>query len=321
MATRFVAPSPEPYSSKRHSVSNTPSSISKRDYLPPPTHPALTRPRSVTGPDPIGVLNRAAHSPSPSPWPVPPLPHRRSPGPSPTADQWTDRQTLSAISPPQNTLSNGGSDPILPTPTPTVSLLSTEASAPTVLVTPVAISDSSDILDNEPALWKEETVPPYSSQPNLPSQVLQPVAGPSVSWSGIPDLGGLRGGHVGLGPQFQGNNPISSVPRTPPPQHPNRQPSPSPSSTNAPVLRNRAQSSTAVGSAIDPSASAQIRPEPLRRGSGASVLTLNNANLTDDQLRTMYDAEEMERYLRLFASVRVTLGAISNSNLCSTESK
>ncbi|KAG8742064.1 hypothetical protein FRC10_002047 [Ceratobasidium sp. 414] len=91
-----------------------------------------------------------------------------------------------------------------------------------------------------------------------------------------------------------------------PPIHPSRQPSLSPSFINLPVpshpsLRHRAQSNGS-DRGLDTPTTRPATLERSRRGSGTSLLTLKNENLTDEDLRNMYDAEEVERYLRLFAS-------------------
>ncbi|CAE6345690.1 unnamed protein product [Rhizoctonia solani] len=319
MSRRFVAPSVESRSSTSsiHTISS-PAPVVKPDYLPPPTHPALARQRIPSpGPETYGALNR------PPPPPPPPSHPSRTQSPAPPIPNRTLSKTVHSTDPSAGTpiSISYSSDPStqlqintiysqVPTiaqPEPRLSsasqtLVSPDVATRVLVVTPVA---SSGIVDNfqvndESTLQRTETLPPYSSEPNLVPQTVPAAIEPQPSTAiGIPG-----DGHNALGLQNQGHLSTTNLPRVAPPLHPSRQPSSFPL-IETPGLRHRAHSSTNIGSAqtLDPNGPA--RPslfENSRRGSGASVLTLKDANLTDNDLRRMYDAEEVERYLRLFAS-------------------
>ncbi|EUC58236.1 transmembrane protein, putative [Rhizoctonia solani AG-3 Rhs1AP] len=300
MSRRFVAPSVEPRGSTS-SIQTIASPIpsTPRDYLPPPSHPALARPRIPSpGPETYGALNRPPlpppSHPSRGPSPAPPLPsrtpshtmHSVSPAPMPT-------HNLAVVSPRPQTNTSYSLDSVTTQPEPRLSaqiVSSSDVSTPVLLVTPVTASGT---IDGLPNFQKTETLPPYSSEADI-SQTWPVIEAPPI-------VAPVPTNRNALGLQNQG---YLSMGNLPPPSHPSRQPSPALIVDN-PGLRHRAHSSTNIGSArtLD-SDTLPRRPllEHSRRGSGASVLTLKDSNLTDDDLRKMYDAEEVERYLRLFAS-------------------
>ncbi|KAF8739894.1 hypothetical protein RHS02_05122, partial [Rhizoctonia solani] len=311
MSRRFVAPSVESRGSTS-SIQTISSPVPglKPDYLPPPSHPALARQRIPSpGPETYGALNR--HLPPPPPplhplraqSPAPPVPSRTT---SKTVHS-TDPGTSTSVSVPYasadpptqlqiNTIYSQA--PIIAQPEPTLG----DASTPVLVVTPVV---TSSIIDNPPVtdettLQRAETLPPYSSEPNLASQSVPASVEPQPNTAiEVPS-----DGHNILGLQNHAHLSTSNISRIAPPLHPSRQPSPSPL-IETPGLRHRAHSSTNIGSARTLDSNAPSRPslfENSRRGSGASIITLKDAHLTEDDLRRMYDAEEVERYLRLFAS-------------------
>ncbi|CAE6420894.1 unnamed protein product [Rhizoctonia solani] len=311
MSRRFVAPPAESRDSTgsiQTTVSPTPGT--RPDFLPPPSHPALARPRIPSpGPDTYGALNRAPPTlPSRGPSPAPPLPNRT---PSNTVHS-THLDTDISISThnlpvdsqlhanPIYSFDQGIAQP-QPRLSASQSISSPDVSTPVLLVTPVTTSGNIDsALATEPSFQNSEQLPPYSSEPDLSSQTWPVAIEPQPS--SAPDV--PSNDHNVLGLQSQSHSSMTSLSRAPPPSHPSRQNTPSLSFVDNPGLRHRA-SSTNIGSArtLDPSDPPR-RPllENSRRGSGASVLTLKDDNLTDDDLRRMYDAEEVERYLRLFAT-------------------
>ncbi|KAH7339305.1 hypothetical protein B0J17DRAFT_654657 [Rhizoctonia solani] len=292
MSRRFVAPTVESRSNSGGiQTISSPSPGIRQDYLPPPP-----------GPDTYGALNRPVpppSHPSRSSSPAPPIPSRP---PSHTTHS-TDSSTNLTIST-QNAPTNSYSEPQANTFTLIISapqsLSSSDISTPVLLVTPVTPSGNVDSFPvAEPSFQNTETLPPYSSEPNLPTQtypvVIEP---PPITALGIP-----TNDHNALGLQNQDNSSMTNLQRVPPPSHPSRQPS-SVTFVDGPALRHRAHSSTNISSARTLDSTTSPRPplEHSRRGSGASILTLKDADLTDDDLRRMYDAEEVERYLRLFSS-------------------
>ncbi|QRW21258.1 hypothetical protein RhiXN_06247 [Rhizoctonia solani] len=291
MSRRFVAPSVESRGSTS-SIQTISSPVPglKPDYLPPPSHPALARQRVPSpGPETYGALNR--HLPPPPP-PLHPL---RAQSPAPPVPSRTTSKTVHSTDPGASTsisVPHASADPptqlqintiysqapIIAQPEPTLG----DASTPVLVITPVS-----------------ETLPPYSSEPNLASQSVPAPAElqPNTAIEVPSD------GHNILGLQNHGHLSTSNISRIAPPLHPSRQPSPSPL-IEAPGLRHRAHSSTNIGSARTLDSNAPSRPslfENSRRGSGASIITLKDADLTK-MTSQMYDAEEVERYLRLFAS-------------------
>ncbi|CAE6460088.1 unnamed protein product [Rhizoctonia solani] len=301
MSRRFVAPPVE----SRGSTSSiqtiaSPIPSTPRDYLPPPSHPALARPRIPSpGPETYGALNRSPlpppSHPSRGPSPAPPIPsrtpshtmHSASVAPIPTHDVAVDSHHPQA-----NTTHSLDSVTTQPEPRLSAGIVSSSnVSTPVLLVTPVTTSGT---IDGLPDFQKTEILPPYSPEPNI-SQTWPVIETPPIS-APVP----TRPNALGL--QNQGHLSMGSLP-PPPPSHPSRQPSLA--FVDNPGLRQRAHSSTNIGSARTLDSDTLPRRPPLehsRRGSGASVLTLKDNNLTDDDLRKMYDAEEVERYLRLFAS-------------------
>ncbi|KAG8731113.1 hypothetical protein FRC11_005066 [Ceratobasidium sp. 423] len=317
MSRRFVAPPIE----SRDSTSSIQTIVSpapgiKQDFLPPPSHPALARPRIPSpGPETYGALNRApppppAH-PSRAPSPVPPLPNRTPSNTVHATDLGTDISISTQYIPTDPSTQLHASpiypfSPAIAQPEPRLSAsesaISPDVSTPVVLVTPVTTSGTIDnALATEPPSQNSEPLPPYSPEPDLSTQTWPVATGTQPN--SAPDV--PSNDHNALGLQSQGHSSMTSLSRAPPPLHPSRQPAPSLSFVDSPGLRHRAHSSTNIGSArtLD-SSDPPRRPvlETSRRGSGASVLTLKDDNLTDDDLRRMYDAEEVERYLRLFAS-------------------
>ncbi|CEL58875.1 hypothetical protein RSOLAG1IB_08905 [Rhizoctonia solani AG-1 IB] len=316
MSRRFVAPSVESRSSTTsiHTVTS-PIPVLKSDYLPPPAHPALARQRIPSpGPETYGALNR--------PPPLPPSHLSRTQSPAPPIPSRTPSKTLHSTNPGAETpisISYSSANPLSQLQTDTIyssvptiaqpeprsgahqTLISPDVSTPVLVVTPVPTPGIVD--SDEVTLERTETLPPYSSEPNLASQTV-PAAierQPNTAIS-IPRP---SNGHGALGLLNQGHLSAANLPKIAPPLHPSRQPSPSPLAEVS-GLRHRAHSSTNIGSARTLDSNVPPRPslsEDSRRGSGASVLTLKDSNLTDDDLRKMYDAEEVERYLRLFASV------------------
>ncbi|CAE6531587.1 unnamed protein product [Rhizoctonia solani] len=315
MSRRFVAPSVESRSNTGgiQTVSSPAPSI-RQDYLPPPSHPALARPRIPSpGPETYGALNRSPLAPPAHPprisSPAPPIPSRP---PSHTAHS-IDSSTNIPIST-QNAPTNSYTEPqantiyshvpIITQPEPRISApqssWSSDVSTPVLLVTPVTASDNVDSFPvTESTFQNTEALPPYSSEPNLASQTWPvTIEPPPISVPGIP-----TNDHNVLGLQNQQNSSMANLQWAPPPSHPSRQSS-SVTFVDGPILRHRAHSSTNISSARTLDSTTSPRPplEHSRRGSGASILTLKDANLTDDDLRRMYDAEEVERYLRLFSS-------------------
>ncbi|KAG8792950.1 hypothetical protein FRC12_004395 [Ceratobasidium sp. 428] len=303
MSTRFVAPPPPPplRAPSTGSIQNLPA---KNEHFPPPPplHPARARRRTPLPPngESIGALNSAPISRSTSP--APPLPQRPSQlsqqnlseldTHSPRADALphpVSSDTLSSDLDSTYTLSNSN-----------VSLASEAPETPLLLVTPVDAS-SADNISYQPSSMTS-TLPPYASQPELPTQIY-PTA-PDHTNGSIAQPPSLDTSI--FSPQYHDavtDTPAQHIPS--PPLHPSRQPSVSPSFINLPVpshptLRHRSQSNTS-GLGSETPASRPAALEKLRRGSGASVLTLKDESLTDEDLRNLYDAEEVERYLRLFA--------------------
>ncbi|KAJ1304273.1 hypothetical protein OPQ81_005433 [Rhizoctonia solani] len=315
MSRRFVAP---PVESRSNSGSiqtiTSPNPGVKQDSLPPPSHPALARPRiPIPNPETYGILNRAhlppppAH-PSRAPSPAPPIPNRT---PSNTLHSTVGRDTIistqnvpadSSTQLQANSTDSYGLIVAQPEPrlSASQSLSCPGVSTPALLVTPVTAAGNVDSVPaTDPIFQKTEPLPPYSSEPDLLPQTWPVAMEPPASFAPVTHSNGQNA----LGLQTQEPSPTHPL-RAPPPLHPSRQPSPS-SFVDGPGLRHRALSSTNIGSARTLDSGAPPRRPPLehsRQGSAASILTLKDANLTDDDLRRMYDAEEIERYLRLFAS-------------------
>ncbi|QRV79037.1 transmembrane protein [Ceratobasidium sp. AG-Ba] len=307
MSTRFVAPPPPPplHASSSNSFQDA---ETKNGPPPPPVHPALARRRTPIPPygDSFGALNSfsSPRSPSPAP-PVPPRPSQLGESGlgldiQPPADD-NPQPSL----PPRPSLSDtqsGDFDSAHTRSSSNVSILSSETpSTPLLLVTQVGSASTDDVSGQQPV--KTDTLPPYASQPELPAHIYPDPPRPDDEGPILPPALDTRT------PALQYHSVITETPTPlipPPPVHPSRQPSPSPSFSNLPVpthptLRHRTQSNVSnLGTETPPNRPAIV--EHARRGSGASILTLKDENLTDNQLRAMYDAEEVERYLRLFAS-------------------
>ncbi|KAG9121615.1 hypothetical protein FRC07_002364 [Ceratobasidium sp. 392] len=302
MSTRFVAPPPPPPLRAPDTNVAQPSPAKNGQFPPPPPlHPALARRRTPipSNGEPIGALNSSPASRNVSP--APPLPRRPS-----QSNQLNlpdlDIQSSSTNVFPQPVLSDTLSSDFDSTYTPSnsnVSLASEVPQTPLLLVTPVEAASADNVSYQSPL--KTDTLPPYASQSDIPTEI----------YLGVPEhTNGTNAPSPGLdtsvpGPQYHEAITDTSAQRsTSPPVHPIRQPSSAPSFINLPVpsptLRYRSQSNSSYGS--DAPASRPAIPEQSRKGSGASILTLKDVNLTDEDLRTMYDAEEVERYLRLFAT-------------------
>ncbi|KAF8756832.1 hypothetical protein RHS01_04097 [Rhizoctonia solani] len=252
MSRRFVAPS----------VESRVTQLLPRQRVPSP------------GPETYGALNR--HLPPPPP-PLHPL---RAQSPAPPVPSRTTSKTVHSTDPGASTsisVPHASADPptqlqintiysqapIIAQPEPTLG----DASTPVLVITPVVTSSIVDNPHSEPNLASQSVPAPAELQPNTAIEV------PSD-------------GHNILGLQNHGHLSTSNISRIAPPLHPSRQPSPSPL-IEAPGLRHRAHSSTNIGSARTLDSNAPSRPslfENSRRGSGASIITLKDADLTEDDL-------------------------------------
>ncbi|KAG9083993.1 hypothetical protein FRC06_004284 [Ceratobasidium sp. 370] len=305
MSTRFVAPPPPP-ALPTPNKSTLQSTLVQHDQLPPPPplHPALARRRTPIPhiAESMGALNSSP--PSQSVSLAPPLPqrppqiHQQN---VPTLDPQSS-STSALLQPVLSDTQSSGLDSTYTRSNSNVSLASSETpSTPLLLVTPVEAASADDI--SHRSSLRADTLPPYAFQPALPTQVYpKPPEHPNGAHAPPPGLDTSVSG-------LQYHDVVTETPtqRIPsPPTHPSRQPSLSPSFINLPVpshptLRHRAQSNGS-DRGLDTPATRPATLEHSRRGSGTSILTLKDENLTDEDLRNLYDAEEVERYLRLFAS-------------------
>ena len=298
MATRFVAPPPPSRTSfASEAEQSSQNSADKNGHLPPPLHPALARRRIVPpGPESFGALNSS--SASLSSVPVPGV--YRTPSYSTPSSVETQHLGSDPLSPygahSAQTTQIAQSHELGQTTLPSSASISSigDPFTPVLLVTPAGGSSADDL---HPAPWRSDTLPPYASQPDLTTQAHLDVSQLSRDID-------LQNPTSNILASARYPEASSNAHQLPPPLHPSRQPSPSSSVVDLPsTLRHRSSSNGGLRMPEPGSVNPPPRIQTTRQASTMSVLTLKDENLTDDDLRNLYDAEEVERYLRLFASV------------------